>query len=73
MRSRGSRQPVETAQIDRDMFCIEKHGDSRNDCRLLHLRVRRQGFSGIDGGLAGDMQVFDALSLSECNSIDVAE
>ena len=27
--------------------------------------LRRQGLSGIDGGLAGDMQVFDAPSLSE--------
>ena len=69
MRSRGSWQPV-----DRPRYALQKPGDSRNDCRLLFLQgLRRRGLSGIDGGLAGDMQVFDAPSLSEVNSIDVAE
>ena len=34
MRSRGSWQPV-----DRPRYALQKPGDSRNDCRLLYLRV----------------------------------
>ena len=75
MRSRGSWQPVEPGQqIDRDMPCIEKPGDSRNDCRLLYLRVcEGKGYLESTADWPVTCRSSMLLSLSEFNSIDVAE